>query len=87
MNDIDWKRIGWKITVKLVYYAIVVLVLSVMLTAGFSLMTVASTLSVAAGLVLVAVTFGAGITILLREILYYCSHHFIPSKKQKENEE
>jgi len=72
MNN-DWKQIGWKITRKLIYYAIVIFVLVAMFTASFSLMSIASTISFAAGLLLAAFTSGIGLTLAVREILYYCS--------------
>jgi hypothetical protein len=84
MNELDWKRIGWKITRKLVYYAILVLVLIAMFTAGFSLMSMANTLLVMVGVLLVAFTAGIGITALIREILYYCSQYLIQPKEQNE---
>jgi membrane protein implicated in regulation of membrane protease activity len=87
MNELDWKRMGWKITRKLIYYAILILVLIAMFTAGFSLMSMANTLFVAVGLLLIALTVGIGITALIREVLYYASHCLIPPKEQNKNEE
>jgi ABC-type nickel/cobalt efflux system permease component RcnA len=73
MNELSWKQIGWAITRKLVYYAVVIFLLCLLSSFAFSLMTMANTLAFAAGLILLMLSVGAGITLAVREVLYYCS--------------
>lgn len=71
MKNLEWQSLGWKVTRKLVFYAIVVVVLSMMIVCSCSLMNIASTLAFLGGLVGIAATFGVFVTFLLREINFY----------------
>lgn len=69
MKEPDWKVLGWKVTKKLVYYALVLIVLSIMAMVTVALLNVANSFVFALGLVMGAFTGGAFITFLMREIL------------------
>lgn len=69
----NWKSLGWLVTRKLVYYALVIFLTVVLGAGAASLMTAASTFSFALGLLLAVLTAGGVFTLVVREILYYCN--------------
>lgn len=71
MEESNWKSIGWFITRKLIYYVFTSAVLWMAATYAFSLMTVASTLSVIVGAVLLVATVGVFLTLVVREFFNF----------------
>ena len=69
----NWKSLGWTVTRKLVYYALVIFSTVVLGTWAASAMTAASTFTFLLGLLLAVVTVGGVFTLVIREILYYCN--------------
>jgi hypothetical protein len=69
----NWKSLGWTVTRKLVYYALVVFSAVVLGTWAAAAMTTASTFTFLLGLILAALTVGGVFTLAIREILYYCN--------------
>lgn len=62
---------GWLVTRKLLYYAILLVLAVLLFKGGFALMTIANTIAFVLGLLLVVLTIGGLFTAFLREVFYY----------------
>jgi fucose permease len=70
-----WKSIGWLITRKSLYYAVIVILVFLLGSGIASLLTAANTLTVIVG-VLGLVLLGSGfVTLVIREIFYWSQHN------------
>ena len=85
MNEFNWKVLGWKITTKLVFYAIMVLIFTGGFTGACALMTTPNTLSFASGLILSVIVLGMIVSFIMREISFY-SKVLNADNKTKQNE-
>jgi len=71
MNTSNWKSIGWLVTRKLLYYALLLVAAVLLFKGGFALMTIANTFAFVLGLLLVVLTVGGLFTAFLREVFFY----------------
>jgi hypothetical protein len=71
---INWKSVGFKITKKLVYYALVVVAVVFLWSTASTLFSERDTLQNVAGFVLYAVTIGGVITVGVRELSLLCGN-------------
>ncbi len=71
MNETNWKTLGWTITRKLLYYALIVIVAAALFICAFALMTMAEWIFFILGLLVAIATVGGLITLGIREVLFY----------------
>lgn len=71
MNTSSWKSVGWLVTRKLLYYALLLVAAVLLFKGGFALMSIASTIAFVLGFFIVVLTVGGLFTLFLREVFFY----------------
>ena len=67
-NELNWKRLGWNFTKKLVYYVLAACSVIAIAIVGFTLMNIPNWMAFVFGLVVVALSLAITIMVLAREV-------------------